>query len=73
MVLTAIGMYTKMCLHNSFIPSRDGTDLQAAFQLLPEETLMPSGRHKRKKMPELDAQMGTYFEGNFSHMHRRGQ
>ena len=41
-----------------FIPSRDGTDLQAAFQLLPEEIWTPGGRHKRKKMPDVDAQMG---------------
>ena len=47
-------------LTRSFIPSRDGTDLQAAFQLIPDEIMSPSSRHRRRTMPETDVQMGMY-------------
>ncbi|PKI83812.1 Cdh1p [Malassezia vespertilionis] len=39
-----------------FIPSRDGSDLQAAFQLMSEDALTPGGRNKRKIVPDMDAQ-----------------
>lgn len=51
-------MIGKSYVLTSFIPSRDGSDLQAAFQLIPDEPLTPGGRGKRKIASETDAQSG---------------
>ncbi|WFD00143.1 substrate-specific activator of APC-dependent proteolysis [Malassezia yamatoensis] len=37
-----------------FIPNRDGSDLQSAFQLISDEPLTPGGRNKRKMIADLD-------------------
>jgi len=39
-----------------FIPNRDGSDLQAAYQLIDEEPLTPGGRAKRRMVADVDAQ-----------------
>ncbi|WFD29896.1 substrate-specific activator of APC-dependent proteolysis [Malassezia sp. CBS 17886] len=42
-----------------FIPSRDGTDIQAAYQLIADEPLTPGSRNKRKVGAETNAQTGA--------------
>lgn len=56
--------------YTRFIPSRDGTDIQAAFQLIPDQLLTPGGRHKRRTDPEIDAQTGTFL-GSYLFQKRR--